>query len=300
MRWIKALNTWMLSNRPTSLLGPAAMTYKTIMTHLELGRPNAAVLSVSGDLAGQFGAKVIGIAACEPIRLAYGEGAITAELVDQCFQEAEREIKVAESECRGALSGQAAGVEWRGTTGASLLCDYISDQARCADLIVTSVDHSGGMFDSSRHVDIGDLVMRAGRPVLIVPRRAEGLRLDHIMVGWKDTRESRRAVLDAVPLLAKAGRVTIVEIAQENALPAARARVDDIAGWLARHGVSALSQTVLSKGDNAVQMAAIADEGAADVIVAGAYGHSRFREWVLGGVTRDLLLRAERCVLVSH
>ena len=80
----------------------------------------------------------------------------------------------------------------------------------------------------------------------------------------------------------------------------ARLRVGDVAAWLARHGVSALSQTVLAKGDDAVQMAAFADEAAADVIVAGAYGHSRFREWVLGGVTRDLLLQTERCVFVSH
>ena len=57
------------------------MTYKTIMTRLELGRPNAAVLSVSGDLAAQFGARVVGVSACEPMRLAYGEGAMTAELV---------------------------------------------------------------------------------------------------------------------------------------------------------------------------------------------------------------------------
>ena len=276
------------------------MTYKTIMTRLELGRPNAAALSVSGDLAAQFGAKIVGVCACEPMRLAYGEGAMTAELVDQCVQEAENELEGAETECRTALSGRLGEVEWRGTTQAGLLCDYFSIQARCADLIVTGVDRSGGMFDSSRHLDIGDLVMQAGRPVLIVPPQVSSLRLDHILIGWKDTREARRAVLDAVPLMAKATRVTIVEIAPEDALSAARSRVGDVAAWLGRHGVSALSQTVLAKGDNAVQMAAIAEEGAADVIVAGAYGHSRFREWVLGGVTRDLLLRADRCVFVSH
>jgi nucleotide-binding universal stress UspA family protein len=77
-------------------------------------------------------------------------------------------------------------------------------------------------------------------------------------------------------------------------------RVGDVAAWLARHGVSALSQTVLAKGDNAEQMAAFAADAAADVLVAGAYGHSRLREWVLGGVTRDLLMQPERCVFVSH
>jgi hypothetical protein len=192
------------SNPSTSTHEIAAMTYKTIMTRLELGRPNVAVLSVSGDLAAQFGARVVGVSACEPMRLAYGEGAMTADLVDQCFQEAEREIKAAETECRAALSGRPGEVDWRGATQAGVLCEFFCHQARCADLIVTSVDSRGGMFDSSRHFDIGDLVMQAGRPVLIVPPRIEKLRLDHIVIGWKDTREARRAVLDSVPLLTKA------------------------------------------------------------------------------------------------
>ena len=120
------------------------------------------------------------------------------------------------------------------------------------------------------------------------------------VVGWKDTRETRRAAFDALPLLKKAAHVAVVEIAAEEELAAAGTHLDDVVGWLKRHGVVVVSLAAPSTGDDATQLNAIAEEHGADVIVAGAYGHSRLREWVLGGVTRDLLLRADRCSLVSH
>ncbi len=276
------------------------MTCKTLMTHLQLGRPNGAVVAVSADLAALFNAAVLGVAACEPMRSSYGETFITAEFIEQYYQELDRELKAAEMQCREALRGRVSDVEWRATSSAGLLCDYLSSQARSADLIVTGIDRDGSFFDGSRHVDIGDLVMQAGRPVLIAPPRIEHLRLDHVMIGWKDTREARRAILDALPFLAAAKRVSIVEIAPEAVLPAAHARIADVVAWLGRHGISALSRAMGSNGDDARQMRRIAHDEDADLIVAGAYGHSRLREWVLGGVTRDFLLQADRCVFVSH
>ena len=94
--------------------------------------------------------------------------------------------------------------------------------------------------------------------------------------------------------------MTVVEMAAEDELPAACARLKDVIGWLKRHGVVAESIASPSSIDDANVLYAIAHDRGADVIVAGAYGHSRLREWVLGGVTRDLLLSANRCSLVSH
>jgi nucleotide-binding universal stress UspA family protein len=173
-------------------------------------------------------------------------------------------------------------------------------EARCADLFITGVDHNASLFDMTRHVDIGDLVLQAGRPVLAVPARANTLNPERIVVGWKETREARRAILDALPLLKKAVHVTVVEIAAKEDLDGARARLEDVIGWLKRHGVVAEPSTWWSSGDDATQLNAIAEQRSADVIVAGPYGHSRLREWALGGVTRELLLRAERCMFVSH
>jgi nucleotide-binding universal stress UspA family protein len=104
---------------------------------------------------------------------------------------------------------------------------------------------------------------------------------------------SRRAV-------AGAKRVTVVEIAPEEDLASARTHLEDVVGWLKRHDILAKPLASVAKRDDARQLDAIARELGADLVVAGAYGHSRMREWVLGGVTRDLLLGADRCSLVSH
>ena len=142
--------------------------------------------------------------------------------------------------------------------------------------------------------------MQLGRPVLIVPSAVARVSLERVLIGWKDTRECRRAVLDALPLLKKASHVTVCEIASEEGMAAAQAHLGDVVSWLKRDGITAEAVAVLSTGNDAVRLDAVASEQAADVIVAGAYGHSRLREWALGGVTKDLLLRAERCSFVSH
>ena len=77
-------------------------------------------------------------------------------------------------------------------------------------------------------------------------------------------------------------------------------KIEDVAGWLSRHGINAECLTSPSTGDDATGLYAVAQDQGVDVIVAGAYGHSRLREWALGGMTRDLLLRANWYSLLSH
>jgi nucleotide-binding universal stress UspA family protein len=155
-------------------------------------------------------------------------------------------------------------------------------------------------LDATRQVDHQDLVMRAGRPVLIVPPPAAGTRFERVLVGWKETAEARRAIVDALPFLTRAAHVTIAEIAPKEELAEVRTRLADVVGWLGHHGIEARAIAVAAAGAHAQGLAAIADEQKADLIVVGAYGHSRSREWVLGGVTSDLLLRADRCSLLSR
>jgi nucleotide-binding universal stress UspA family protein len=121
-----------------------------------------------------------------------------------------------------------------------------------------------------------------------------------VLIGWKDTREARRATLDALPILRKAARVTVVEIADEKGSLAGRTHLEDVACWLKSHGISAEQFVSPSSGDDAMRLNSIAQGHGVDLIVAGAYGHSRLREFVLGGVTHDLLLCANRCSFVSH
>lgn len=275
------------------------MTYATLMVHLELGRSNAGLLQIAGALAERFQAGVIGVAACQPMPVTYGDGYVSGDLIVQDREEIDKEIKEAEAEFRNALQARVRTLQWRSTVMYASLPEYLAREARSADLIITGVA-SGDFFDPSRAVNTGDLVMRAGRPVLLVPAAADSLKLERVVVAWKDTRESRRAAFDALPLLKKAAHVTVVEIAAEEEITTARAHVADVVAWLRCHGVEAESFASPSTIDDATGLYAIAQDQGADVIVAGAYGHSRLREWVLGGVTRDLLLSVNRCSLVSH
>ena len=275
------------------------MSYATLMVHMEPGRPNTGLLKVTAELAERFGAGVIGVAVRQPMQMLYGDGYVSGDVYQQDRDEIVKELKAAEAEFRGALEGRVAFVEWRSAQLYAYLAGYLADEARCADLVLTGLA-SGDFLDASRNVNTGELIMLAGRPVLIVPAAASTLKLDRVLVGWKDTREARRAVADALPLLKLATQVKVVEIAREEDLAAAGQHVADVVAWLKRHRIEAEGKALLSTGDDATALYASGQDQGADVVVAGAYGHSRLREWALGGVTRDLLLSANRCSFLSH
>jgi nucleotide-binding universal stress UspA family protein len=274
------------------------MTYKTLMAHLGLAQSNAELLRVVADLGGRLNARLIGIAACQPMRYVYSDGFIGGDTFISCEDELKGELLSAEAEFREALKGSCASLEWRSSYTTDALPVYLANEARCADLIVTNMA-TGDRFDSSRHASIGDLIMRAGRPILVVPRTGARIPFDRIVVAWKDTREARRAVVDALPLLALAKHVTVVEIENKADVTNALARVQDIVNWLALHGIAATPLAVPSHGDDASQIDGVLKQQEADLVVAGAYGHNRLREWAFGGVTHDLL-RGGRCALLSH
>jgi nucleotide-binding universal stress UspA family protein len=151
-------------------------------------------------------------------------------------------------------------------------------------------------------VDPGDALMRAGRPILVVPPGVAALEGRRVLVAWKDTREARRAVADALPLLSRAEEVLVVEAAPEvEERGQALRRADDVAALLAGHGATARGEA-LEPGGGAVadDLLRAAGRHGADLVVAGGYGHARLREWAFGGVTRDLLTRCPVCCLLSH
>jgi nucleotide-binding universal stress UspA family protein len=121
-----------------------------------------------------------------------------------------------------------------------------------------------------------------------------------MMIAWKDTPETRRATLDALPMLKQAKQVTLAEVVEKADAKRVRRSLEDLVVWLAAHGVKATAVAATTDGDVAHRLQQLAAEHKADLVIAGAYGHSRLREWALGGVTRDLLLRSEHCALVSH
>ena len=276
------------------------MTYGTLMVHLELGQSNAGLLRVAGDFAEHFGAGVIGIATCQPLTMPCNEICyVSGAAIEQDREEIDNEFAQAEAEFRSALLMRVEHLDWRSTVTFTGLANALAREARCADIVMTGVT-PGPSSNASRHADVRDLIMQLGRPVVIVPAAMETLKPDRVIIAWKDTRETRRAACDALPLLKKAAQVVVVEIAPDEELAAADTRLKDVVSWLKRHGVNAASIASPSTGDDATRLSTIAGEQGADILVAGAYGHSRLREWVLGGVTRDLLLRTDGCCLVSH
>ncbi len=275
------------------------MTYQTLMVHMELGRSNAAALGVAGDLAARFDAAIIAIAACQPMRVVYGDGLVTGDLFQLDRDEIDRQMAETEAEFRAALGSRAGRLEWRSAVTSDALSAVLACEARSADLVITAAAGPDSR-DESRRMNVADFVMQAGRPILAAPAAATGLKLNVVLLAWKETRETRRAAFDALPILKMAARVVVVEIAPEDELPECRKRLDDVAQWLAHHGVVAECHASRADGDDACALGALAAEHGADVMVAGAYGHSRLREWALGGVTQDLLLRPGLCSLISH
>jgi nucleotide-binding universal stress UspA family protein len=121
-------------------------------------------------------------------------------------------------------------------------------------------------------------------------------------VAWKDTREARRAVSDALSFMHMADGILIVALGEKEDQEALHAQAGDVAGMIARHSMARPRTHVAVAGADEVQaeLLAQADRMDADLIVSGAYGHSRAYEWVLGGVTRHLLNASERFVFLSH
>jgi nucleotide-binding universal stress UspA family protein len=274
------------------------MEFRTLLVHVAVDGPNTALLQAARMMAERSGANVMGIGACQPRQLIYNDGYVSGDFIEQERSEIEHALKRAEEEFRNAFRGRGNRLAWRETVTLRPLHEYVAEQARCADLVMTGAMQGGPLHSWTRHANTGALVMQAGRPVMLVPASVAAPELKHAMIAWKDMRETRRAIADALPLLQQATQVRVVEISAEpdEALP----RIRDVADWLSAHGIRAEVMAQAPKGEDGEALNRIADEHGVDVIVAGAYGHGRLREWALGGVTRDLLLRPARCAFVSH
>jgi nucleotide-binding universal stress UspA family protein len=272
--------------------------YKTLLAHLEIGETNTGLLHTTLALARLLNAGVIGVGACQPTQIIINDGYVSGDVIEQERAELDAALEAAEAEFRAAFAGFPHAIEWRAAVTLAPLHFFLTDEARRADLVVTGVAKRGFFEGWTRHASNGDLAMLAGRPMLIVPEHGADFALKQVLVAWKDVREARRAVADAIPLLRHAGHVTIVEIARDT--EDATRHVNDVAKYLAAHGIKAEALALAADGDDAAQLNRIAGERQADLVVAGAYGHNRLREWALGGVTRDMLMRPSRTTLISH
>jgi len=277
------------------------MTYATVMVSLALDQSNEARLQVAGELAERFEAAIVGVGAAQfAPPLYFTDGAEAQALIDEGEASVRRRLAGLEAQFRAAMKNRGGHAEWR--SAMDFPSRFVLAQARCADIVVSG-GHSPAFSDAFALASPKDLVMQAGRPLLVVPDQANWLDLRSVLVGWKDTPEARRAVADALPMLRKARDVTIAAILErDDDRAVVMAGVTDVAAWLARHGITATAR--VSEGARnetaAAQLEKVAGDVGAGLIVAGAYGHSRFRELIMGGVTQHLVTRSARLALLSH
>lgn len=194
-------------------------------------------------------------------------------------------------------SAQGVTAEWRDVEGP--LADMVTLHARYADITVI-----GQPDEEEGDRPLADaLILEVGRPVLVVPYAGHfDTVAERVVVAWNASREATRAAHDALPLLRRAKRVQVIAINPGDGLTAhGDIPGADICLHLSRHGVNAVCEHIRADDLNVGQMllSRAADEDA-DLIVMGAYGHSRLRELVLGGATRHILRHMTVPVLLSH
>ena len=276
------------------------MTIASMLVDLDASKSNTSLLAVAKGLATRAQAAVTGFAGAVLTPDIYTEGSLPVSFIEQDLTLAEKQIAGVETEFRAMFGGEKGDPSFRSIIAYGSTRRHLAAEARCADLVVTTGSSSPAEGRGMRGFAAGELAMEIGRPVLVVPPSIATLGLTHILVAWKDTRESRLAAAAALPVLKLAARVSIVEIAEKDEMAPAGKRVDDVVRWLALHGIAASPLVCPADANDADRMALIADEQHADLIVAGAYGHGRMREWVLGGFTRRLLANTMRCCLIVH
>lgn len=269
------------------------------MVYLDPAQGSEPALRVARDLADRFKSEVIGVAAGLPDVPIHADGMIASSVLEVDYRHLNEAIGRCEKSFRAAFGSLGGSLQWR--SNAAYPADFLAAEARAADLLVVGRPENDAPLGPQQRLDIGDAVMKAGRPVLIVPPRTTSLSLDRMLIAWKDTAESRKAVPAALPLLRKATELTIVEIVPDQSeQDAAAARLADVVNWLQCHNIAASARVELSAGDDGSQLDAMASEARTGVIVAGAYGHTRLREWMFGGVTRHLLHQSATCALLVH
>jgi nucleotide-binding universal stress UspA family protein len=271
------------------------MTIKDILVHVDTSLANHARLMLAIALAHRFGAALFGIFVLPSRKLLELTASEAAVRLALDVVELERHAAAREAEFSGLLRRHGLDGEWQAVRGSAAPC--IAQRGRVADLVIL------GQRDPDRPEILEapeDVILACGRPVLVVPYagRFEQIGGD-VLVAWNGSREATLAMHDALPLMAPSKSVTLLTVSLRGDRRAEI--VSDPVSHLTRHGLNAKGER-LPAGDLEPAEATLsrAAEIGADLIVMGAYGHSRLREAVLGGMTRDMLRHMTVPVLMAH
>ena len=284
------------------------MPLKTIMVLLNDPGRTQQLLDAASALARQFDAHLVGLYILPAAKVYSDVGMVATPMIFEGYRDlftSKREEVRAKFEARANQDGLKA--EWRVIdSGFPDIADSAIAEARSAELVIASQTDYGPDGSIERDLVVR-LVMESGRPVLIIPKkgnfapRGEGI-AEKAIIGFNGTKESSRAMFDALPLLrlVKETRLVWVDPYRQSGEAGEIPGVEE-ATVLSRHGIKVIAEPMMTTGHNAGEALLMrANDLGADLLVMGAYAHSRMREFVFGGATRHVLEHMTIPVLMSH
>jgi len=280
------------------------MSFKTILAYCNNSHLAERLFDVAVHMAVENKAHLKGLYVIpQPQLHAAIGGDFIGELVENQERYCKSQGKVIKSAFDKAIAGKKIEFDW-----VELHAPFpfvrrpLLEQARLADLVIAIQAHPESDV-IQEHGLMADLVLESGRPVLVVPKDGDLKGIGtKVLVAWNGTRESARAVFDALPLLKKAGAVEIFEL-EDDTGSSRKSRLTgaDLAENLTRHGVNATAASQSLNGYDAGEF--LLDRAAKekfDLLVMGGYGHSRIAEFILGGATRHIFSDMNLPVLMAH
>jgi len=213
----------------------------------------------------------------------------------QLFEEqcAARDLPPLQAEALTPTRGRAA---FRSVEGRE--DDELARRSRLFDL--TLIARPGGGETGGYAPGLEAVLFDGGRPVLVVPPEAPPRCGERVVVAWNGRREAARAATAALGLLASAAAVTVVSIEEHGRAGGGDADPAELTAWLGLHAIEARARRVPLAGSAGATLLAEAEEAGADLLVMGAYGHSRLRQFIVGGATRSVLAQSPVAVLMAH
>ncbi len=280
------------------------MAYRNLLVQVDDTRGCAKRIEAAVDLAAAHGAHLTGVyIIAEASPATFAQGYLPAELLTALQQEMRARADAALA--RFAAVAERNQITFEARVDRVLyteVADALATNARYADLVILGQIDPDDPVTGPRYLP-EQVILGCGRPALVIPYIGPAASLgDRVVIAWDASREAARAVNDALPLLERASSVSVVTInPRQDPFGHGEEPGADIGLHLARHDIKIEVERVVSRDIDVANtiLSQLANEGG-DLLVMGAYGHSRLREYVLGGVTRTILAEMTVPVLMSH
>lgn len=273
------------------------MAIRDILVHIDNQDTSETILRIAIALAEELGAHLTALYIKNPIEYpVYADVTIPQSVFDQAEEFEQEKLEAAKAKFEHIVHGIRIHAEWKQEEGRTT--SKLIEHSACCDLLVVGQSAPSNRGDLDENV-ADRVVLESGRPILVIPYNAtDNVDFDRVVIAWNGKKEAVRAIHDAMPVLERARKVSIVSVtaSADDDVPCA-----DVAKHLARHGVNVVvEQTDEDIVDVGHWLQSQINANKANLVVMGAYGHSRYREIIFGGVTRHMLRNMPIPCLMSH